>query len=99
MHFPHFNLHPRTLYSVLIGYMQHYGDIVNDADQLRVALADSEEITDYAMHKVGTAIDGDQADLISRVGLQWLDYAKAHPDNPQGYAETAKQLLDESQSS
>lgn len=95
----HFNLHPRTLYSVLVGYMEHYGHLINNAEQLRVALADTEEITDYAMHKVGTAIDGDQADEIGRVGLLWLDYAKANPDNPNGYADTAKQILEESTSS
>lgn len=89
-----FHIHRRTFYTVLIGYMEHYGHLINNADQLRVALKDLEELTDFALYKMDTAIDSDAAKEISDVGLEWLDYAKAHPDNPQGYAATAQEKLE-----
>lgn len=91
----HFHIPRRTFYTVLVGYMEHYGHLINNADQLRVALTDTNEIMDYAMYKQDTAIDSDAANKISRVGLLWLDYAKANPNDPQGYAATAQQTLED----
>ena len=95
----HFHIHRRTCYTVLVSYMEHCGHLINNADQLRVALNDTNEIMDFAMYKADTAIDADQANEISRVGLLWLDYAKENPDNPEGYASTAEQILDDTSSS
>ena len=89
-----FHLERRTLYTVLRDYMAHYGHLNNDAEQLRLALKDTEELIDFALYKADVAIDADAANRISRVGLAWLDYAKSHPDNPDGYANIAQATLE-----
>ncbi|NLJ92739.1 MAG: hypothetical protein GX324_06760 [Aeromonadales bacterium] len=83
-----------TNYTVLVGYMEHYGTLPEDAPQIKAALENTEQLVDYSLEKMDIAIDFDGAVAISKVGLQWLDYAKAHPDNPQGYAATAKDILE-----
>lgn len=89
-----FHLPRRTFYTVLVGYMEHYGHLINNPDQLRVALKNLEGITDFALYKMDTAIDSDAAKEISDVGLEWLDYAKAHPYDTQGFAAMAQEKLE-----
>ena len=60
-HFPR-----RTFYTILVGFLEHYGHLINNADQLRIALQDLEELTDFALYKMDTAIDSDAAKKISR---------------------------------
>ncbi|MFD1008836.1 MULTISPECIES: hypothetical protein [Oceanisphaera] len=89
-----FHLERRTLYTVLYNYMAHYGHLINDAEQLRLALNDTEALIDFSLYQEDVAIDVDAANRISRVGLAWLDYAKSHPDHPDGYADTAQAALE-----
>lgn len=89
-----FHFHRHTFYTVLVGYMEHHGTLTDNPEQLRSALEDTEKMIDYSLEKMDVAIDADGADFISKVGLQWLEYAKAHPDDPQGYAATAKDILE-----
>lgn len=95
LHFPHFHLPEHSLFTVLVGYINHIGQFPQDADQLRTALTDINGIISYSQDKMDIAIDADAAEQISNVGLQWLDYAKQNPDNPKGFADQAKQLLDD----
>ncbi|MBO1518062.1 hypothetical protein [Oceanisphaera pacifica] len=89
-----FHLEKRTLYTLLVDYMAQQGQLVEQAAQQRAALEDIEALIDFALYQADIAIDADAANRISRVGLAWLDYAQAHPDNPQGYAEKAKTTLE-----
>lgn len=89
-----FHLERRTLYTLLCDYMAHYGQLVNNNEQLRVALNNTEELIDFALYKADIAIDVDAAKRVSQVGLAWLEYAKRHPDTPDGYATTAKAELE-----
>ncbi|WP_319783451.1 hypothetical protein [Oceanisphaera sp. IT1-181] len=89
-----FHLERRTLYTLLRDYMAHYGQLINNDEQLRVALTNTEELIDFALYKADIAIDVDAAKRVSLVGLAWLDYVKHHPDNPEGYAPTAKAELE-----
>lgn len=86
----------RTLYTVLERYMEHYGHLINNPDQLAYALSDINEIMDFAMYKMDTALDADGAAKISQVGLQWIDYIKANPGHPEKFAEQARSQLDHS---
>lgn len=89
-----FHFHRHTYYTVLVGYMAHYGTIAENPEQIKAALEDTETMIDYSLDKMDVAIDADGADTISKVGLQWLEYARAHPNDPQGYAATAKDILE-----
>lgn len=89
-----FHFHRHTNYTVLVGYMAHYGTISDNSEQIKTALQNTEQLVDYAIENMDIAIDIDGADAISKVGLQWLEYAKAHPQDPQGYAPTAQQILE-----
>ena len=89
-----FHLEQRTLYTLLCDYMAHYGHLINNDEQLRVALANTEELIDFALYKEDIAIDVDAAKRVSKVGLAWLDYAKLHPDSPEGYAALAQAELE-----
>lgn len=83
-----------TNYTVLVGYMEHYGRLPEDAEQIKAALENTEQLVNYSIEKMDVGIDFDSGAAISKVGLQWIDYAKTHPDNPQGYAATAKDILE-----
>lgn len=80
-----FHLESRTLYTLLRDYMSHYAQLINNDEQLRLALQDTEELIDFALYKEDIAIDVDAANRVCEVGLAWLDYKKQHPDNPEGY--------------
>ena len=88
----HFQRH--TNYTVLVGYMAHFGTLSDNSEQIRAALQNTEQLIDYSLENMDIAIDADGANTISKVGLQWLDYAKAHPQDPQGYAATAQHILE-----
>lgn len=89
-----FHFHRHTFYTVLVSYMEQYGTIADNPEQIKAALEDTEQMIDYSLEKMDIAIDADGADTISKVGLQWLEYAKTHPENPQGYAATAQDILE-----
>ena len=90
-----FHLERRTLYTVLRDYMAQHGDLNKDAAQLRMAFKDTEALIDFSLYQEDVAIDVDAANRISKVGLAWLDYAAAHHDNPEGYADTAQSTLED----
>ena len=89
-----FHLPQRTLYTLLCDYMAHYGHLINNHEQLRVALTDTEQLIDFSLYKEDIAIDVDAAKRVSKVGLAWLDYAQLHPDNPEGYRAAAQAELE-----
>lgn len=89
------HFHRHTNYTVLIGYMEHYGTIGEHNEQIKSALQNTEQLVDYSLEKMDIAIDIDGAEAISKVGLQWLEYAESHPQDPQGYASTAQHLLED----
>ncbi|MGO2132360.1 MAG: hypothetical protein ACTH3D_05590 [Halomonas sp.] len=89
-----FHFHRHTFYTVLVDYMEQFGSMADNPEKIKSALENTESIIDYSLEKMDIAIDADGADLISKVGLQWLSYAKAHPDAPQGYAATAQSVLE-----
>lgn len=91
-----FHLEPRTLYTLLCDYMRQHGPHIANNPALRAALQDSEALIDFSLYQEDIAIDADAAQRVAQVGLAWLDYAKQHPDNPQGYASHAKQQLETS---
>lgn len=93
-----FHLESRTLYTLLRDYMSRYAYLIdNDDKQLRLALQDTEELIDFALYKEDIAIDVDAAKQVCEVGIAWLNYRKQHPDNPEGYAATAKAALERTQ--
>lgn len=89
------HFHRHTNYTVLVGYMEHYGTISNNSEQITAALQNTEQLVDYSLENMDIAIDIDTANTISKVGLLWLAYAKAHPEDPQGYAATAQHILED----
>ncbi len=84
----------RTHYTVLKHYLVQYGGLTHNPDQVRYALADLNEIMDFARHQLDILLDADAAKRISNVGLAWLAYAATHPQDPTGFAERAQQKLE-----
>lgn len=87
----------RTLYTILVQYMQQYGHLSLSKDQLRYALLDLNEIIDFAMYKMDTVIDADAAKRISEVGLQWVSFASLYPDKKDEFAKQAQDKLESPQ--
>ncbi|MGO1247596.1 MAG: hypothetical protein ACTHY5_03750 [Oceanisphaera sp.] len=89
-----FHLESRSLYTLLVDYMAQQGQLVEQVARQTTALKDTEALIDFALYQADIAIDADAANKISRVGLAWLEYAQAHPDTPNGYADKAKATLE-----
>lgn len=84
----------RTHYTVLKKYLELYGGLNHNPEQVRYALADLNEIMDFARHQLDILIDAEGAKRISEVGLEWLAYAAVHPQAPQGFASRAQTKLE-----
>lgn len=85
----------RSLFDILDAYIQSVGDIQSDNAAVKSALMDIEALTDFAMHKVGVALEVSLAQEISTVGLKWADQVRLYPEQAAQLREQAKHELND----
>ncbi|MGO3889862.1 MAG: hypothetical protein ACTJHW_02695 [Paenalcaligenes sp.] len=83
----------RDPFHILEAYIQSVGDMQQNYAQLKTALQNINNIIDFAEHKVGAALEAEQAEQISEVGLQWLEGVH-QGGNMDTLRDQAKQALD-----